>query len=186
MNSYRSPLDTEDILLVARTHPILERVHEGTYPLERLATLIVGDRPRHIIFNQSPSWDPSGGTHWESIFLSADTTGEVFSSLGDRPSQPEVVSFMKRHCSSAVYCSTPLQAAGSNCCGIYCLSHGMARARGISFESWLSRFSVSDRRGNDSMMHCEFMTTMAYPALFTPRVRNHWAKVVGEACSTHP
>lgn len=178
MKTYESPLTTLDLLAVARANPALHHVHAGTYPLDALPTLLVAGRPRHIVYNASPSTDP--GTHWLSIWLSNDTTAEVMDSLGQRPVYPEVLSFLRRHASRSVYSTQRIQDINSNACGLYCLSHGLARARGYSFAQWLSRFSDCSAN-NDQIVYCEFMNQLAFPSLFTPRLRG-WDHAVGRAC----
>lgn len=178
MKTYESPLTTLDLLAVARANPTLRRVHAGTYPLDALPTLLITGRPRHILYNASPSTDR--GTHWLSIWLSNDTTAEVMDSLGQRPISPEVLSFLRRHASRSVYSTQKIQDISSNACGLYCLSHGLARARGYSFTHWLSRFSDCPAN-NDQIVYCEFMTQLAFPSLFTPRLRG-WKRVVDRSC----
>ena len=179
MRSYTSPLTTDDILAVVHAHSTLRRVHYGTIPLDALEALSVPGRPRHVIYNQSPSW-AGPGTHWVSVYLDTDLNGEVMSSLGDRPIQEEVIRFMARHCSKAVYNTEQLQDDDSNCCGIYALSHGMARAKGESLTVWLSRFSEC-RKQNDAFIQCEFMRNLAFPSLFTPRF--NWKRTLAAACT---
>ena len=179
MRDFTSPLSTLDILDVAHLHPVLKRYHEGTFPLDALSKLVIsGKRPRHIIYNTSPSNDP--GSHWISIWLSADMSAEVMNSLGNHPIHPEVLVFLRRY-ASRTFCSTlPIQSYVSNACGLYCLSHGLARAKGKTFATWLDQFSdCADN--NDQLMYCEFMREMALPSLFTPRVRS-WKQAVSLAC----
>lgn len=180
MRDFTSPLSTLDILDVARTHPVLRKHHEGTFPLDALSRLVItGRRPRHIVYNTSPSTKPPG-THWVSIWLSADTTAEVMNSLGHQPLQPEVLQFLRRNASQIFYSAKPLQGRFSSACGLYCLSHGLARARGHSLRKWMKQFSECTRR-NDQLMYCEFMREMALPSLFTPRLRN-WKQSTARAC----
>ena len=178
MKSYSSPLSTQDILAVVDAHPILRRVHYATVPLEALDILIVPSGPCHIIYNESRSWE-GAGSHWISIYLERDLSGEVMSSLGGRPAQPEVLRFMRRNCSRAKYTTRQLQDNDSNCCGAYCLSHGMARARGDTLSAWLAQFSDC-RKHNDGIIECQFMREMAFPALFSPRF--NWRRALAAAC----
>lgn len=179
MRDFTSPLSTLDILDVAHLHPTLKRYHEGTFPLDALPKLVIsGKRPRHIIYNTSPSNDP--GTHWVSIWLSADTTAEVMNSLGNQPLQPEVLAFLRRYASHTFRSTMPIQSYVSSACGLYCLSHGLARAKGKTLAVWLDQFSdCAD--DNDHLMYCEFMREMALPSLFTPRVRS-WKQAIARAC----
>lgn len=179
MRDFKSPLTTLDVLGVARAHPALKRVHVGTYPLDALPDLSVTGRPRHLVFNLSPSTIPPG-SHWVSIWLSGDTTAEVVCSLGQRPTAPEILNFLRRHASRVVFNTTRLQARKSAACGLYCLSHGLARARGINLATWLSRFTNCPRQ-NDQIVYCEFMREMAFPSLFSPRLRN-WRCSLARAC----
>lgn len=178
MKNYSSPLTTLDLMTVAEAQPLLRRVHAGTYALDALSSLSIIGRPRHLIYNTSPSRAP--GEHWISIWLSADTTAEVMDSLGRKPVFPEVLSFLRRHSSRSVYSAEHIQSLTSNACGLYCLSHGLARARGHSLTTWLSAFSDC-ARDNDQLVYCEFMKRMAFPSLFTPRLRR-WAHELELAC----
>jgi hypothetical protein len=178
MKDYRSPLTTLDIEDAARAHPLMYRVHAGTFSLDALPSLGLTGRPHHIVYNTSPSTE--SGSHWISIWLASDTTAEVMDSLGNRPTQPEVLSFLRRHASRAVFNASQIQSWTSNTCGLYCLSHGLARCRGRSFAEWLSRFSECTHE-NDRMMQCEFMRELALPSLFTPRLDN-WNRVLSKAC----
>ena len=179
MRDYRSPLSTDDLLSVIRAHPILSSISAGVYSLDALDALTVAGRPRFLIYNQSPAW-LAPGSHWVAIWLRADTCGEVFSSLGDRPNQPEVLRFVRRHCSQGIYSSVPVQAGQSNCCGIYCLSYAYERARGTTLERWLSQFT-SNRDANDNRVTCHFMTHLAFPGLFSTRL--NWRLAVSRVCA---
>lgn len=179
MKTYTSPLDTLDLMAVAKAHPVLRRVHAGTYPLDTLPKLAVAGRPRHIIFNTSKSTEPPG-THWISIWLASDTTAEVMDSLGQRPRAPEVLNFLRRHASEIRYSTRRIQHLQSNTCGLYCLSHGLARAKGRTFASWIGQFSHCTQL-NDRLMQCEFMRELALPSLFHPRLRS-WKRAVSQAC----
>lgn len=163
-----------------RHHPTLRRIHIGTFPVDALARLRVKDRPRHLIYNMSPSYALDSGSHWLSIWLSADMRGEVVDSLGSSVIQPDVVSFLRRHCTAAVRTTKPLQDSNSAACGLYCLSHALHRARGESLGAWLGRFG-SCRRSNDASVQCEFMRMLATPSLFSPRLED-WRSQVSRAC----
>lgn len=180
MKDYKSPLTTLDLLAVARAHPLLGRYHAGTYPLDALSQLTIAGRPRHVIYNASPSTSP--GSHWISMWLASDLSVEVMDSLGQRPTSPHVIAFLRRHAQRATYTARRVQdlSSASNACGLYCLSHGIARARGISLATWLEQFSDCTP-DNDRLMHCEFMRDLALPTLFVPRLRN-WQRTLGQAC----
>lgn len=182
MKDFSSALSTIDLEAAARAHPQLRRVHEGTFPLDMLNNLNIVRRPRHIVFNTSPSYKPPG-THWISIWLGTNMSIELVDSMGQRPISNEVIAFLRRHGSSssrAVYISGPLQHWSSSTCGLYCLSHGLARARGCTLEKWLSQFG-QDRHRNDRSMECQFMRETAIPSLFSPRLHN-WRAEVRRAC----
>lgn len=180
MKDYRSPLTTLDLLAVARAHPVLSRYHAGTYPLDALSQLTVSGRPRHLIYNASPSTSP--GSHWISMWLAPDLSIEVMDSLGQRPTSTHVMDFLRRHANRATYLSRRVQDLGgsSNACGLYCLSHGIARARGETLTTWLAQFSDCTP-DNDRRMNCEFMRDLAIPTLFVPRLRN-WQRALRQAC----
>lgn len=179
MKDFTSPTTTLDLTAAARAQPSLRRVHVGTFPLDALPSLTVAGRPRHIIYNLSPSTRPPG-THWISIWLGRDMTAEVMDSLGQRPLSPEILGFIRRHSTTAVYSERPIQHWASNACGLYCLSHGLARARGQSFRSWLGQFT-SDPTANDAIVQCQFMRELAVPSLFSPHLRS-WRLEVERAC----
>lgn len=179
MRDYSSPTSTIDLTTAAKAHPVLRRYHVGTYPLDALPKLTVGGRPRHIIYNLSPSTQPPG-THWVSIWLTRDMKAEVVDSLGQAPASREVVGFIRRHSTSASFCDTQLQGLTSNVCGLYALSHGLARARGQSLATWLRQFT-SCPTDNDKLVQCQFMRELAIPSLFSPRL-THWRRKVEEAC----
>jgi len=179
MKDFTSPTTTLDLAAAARAHPVLRRFHVGTFPLDALPTLSVAGRPRHIIYNLSPSTRPPG-THWVSVWLGKDMKAEVMDSLGQRPFSTEILGFIRRHCTGAVFSERVIQHWSSNACGLYCLSHGLARARGQSFRSWLSQFS-SRLPANDALVQCQFMRELAIPSLFSPHLRS-WRLEVGRAC----
>lgn len=166
-------------MTAAKAHPVLRRYHVGTYPLDALPKLTIAGRPRHIIYNLSPSTQPPG-THWVSIWLTRDMKAEVVDSLGQPPSSHEVLGFVRRHSTSASFCEKQLQALTSNVCGLYALSHGLARARGQSLATWLRQFSDRPSQ-NDKLMQCQFMRELAIPSLFSPRL-TRWRRTVEEAC----
>lgn len=78
--------------------------------------LRVRDRPRHLIYNMSASYALDNGTHWLSIWLSADMRGEVVNSLGQPVTQPDVLSFLRRNCTAAVRTTRALQDPTSAAC----------------------------------------------------------------------
>lgn len=181
MRSYSSPLSTTDLLRVFRAHPVLSAVHVGVFPRDALADLTVHGRPRHLVFNVTASYEDDGAVgHWLSIWLGEDTRAELVDSLGMKPVHPEVLSFLRRHASTAVYTSRRLQDWSSNCCGLYCQSHALARARGHSLESWLAQFTSCPSQ-NDRRIECQFMHELAFPALFSPPIRA-WQSAVARAC----
>ena len=179
MKDYTSPTTTLDLTAAAKAHPTLRRYHIGTFPLDALASLTVGGRPRHLIYNESPSTRPPG-SHWVSVWLTKDFKAEIVNSLGRQPLAPEVLSFVRRHSASAKYSDRQIQSWTSNVCGLYCLSHGLARARGQSLDSWMKQFTerLAD---NDDLVQCEFMRELAIPSMFSPSLRN-WRKQVERAC----
>lgn len=181
MKHYASPTTTLDLEAAAQAHPILRRYFDGAYPLDALSTLSVVGRPRHLIYNLSPSTRPPG-THWISIWLGEDLSVEVVDSFGRRPTSPEVIGFIRRHGSQSRYAAKQIQNWTSNVCGLYCLSHGLARACGQPLSSWLDRYT-KDLGGNDRAVQCEFMRELAFPSLFSPRLR-HWRQAVARACSS--
>lgn len=181
MKDYQSPTTTLDLTAAARTQPPLRRFHVGTFPLDALPSLTVAGRPRHLIYNLSPSTLPPG-THWISIWLGRDMKAEIMDSLGQRPLSPEVLGFIRRHSSEAIYSERPIQHWSSNACGLYCLSHGLARARGLSFRAWLDQFT-SDTAANDALVQCQFMRELATPSLFSPHLRS-WRREVERACQS--
>ena len=181
MKSYSSPLSTTDLLRVFRAHPILNAAHVGVFPRDALADLTVHGRPRHLVYNVKASYEDDGAVgHWISIWLGEDTRAELVDSLGMKPMHPEVLSFLRRHASTAVYTSRRLQDWASNCCGLYCLSHALARARGRYVQDWLAQFTDC-HKGNDSRIKCEFMQELAFPSLFSPPIRG-WQSAVARAC----
>lgn len=178
MRDFTSPTTTLDLTAVARANPALSRYHVGTFPLDALPQLNISGRPRHVIYNTAAS--TSRGEHWISIWLSSDMSAEIVDSLGKRPMDSEVLSFLRRHCKHAVYTAVQVQDKASNTCGLYCLSHGSARARGVPLKKWMSQFS-NRLPENDARIECEFMRHLAFPDLFLPRVRN-WRLEVARAC----
>lgn len=179
MKDFTSTTTTLDLTAAARAHATLRRFHVGTFPLDALPTLTVAGRPRHIIYNLSPSNQPPG-THWVSIWLTKNMTAEVMDSLGQRPSTPEVLGFIRRHSAKSVYSERQIQHWASNACGLYCLSHGLARARGQPFAAWLAQFTPQ-LTANDALVQCQFMRELAIPSMFSPHLR-HWRQQQARAC----
>lgn len=178
MKGYSSALTTLDLNDAATIHPVLGRYYAGAFPVDALSTLIVSGRPKHLIYNVSPSY--TQGSHWISVFLNKDLSAVVVDSLGMKPSCPVVLSFLRRHAEKIIYSSKLIQNPSSAACGLYCLSHGLASARGYRLDHWLSQFGPC-LEANDRLMQCEFMQELAIPSLFTPRLRN-WEQIVARAC----
>ena len=182
MRSYTSPLTTLELTGASRLQPLLARVHIGTFPVDALSELRVIGRPRHLVYNTAAS--NSRGEHWVSIWLAKDKTIEIMDSLGRAPTDPRVVDFAWRHAIKIVYSGRELQHWSSNACGLYCLSHGLARARGESLSSWLDRFG-EDTLANDRKVQCEFMRSLATPYSFSPPPTPHrWKQLVKQACGS--
>lgn len=181
MKDFASSTTTLDLTHAAKKHPKLGPHHVGTFPLDALPSLTITRRPCHLIYNLSRSSEPPG-SHWVSIWLSNQGTAEVVDSFGRRPKSREVLTFLRRHARIRLYSSQQIQSLGSDSCGLFCLSHGLARARGVPLHSWLARFG-RHLQTNDALVQCEFMKELAYPALFSVRIRN-WRQEVQRAC--HP
>ena len=180
MRTFSSPLSTLDLLAAFHHNPLLKKLHVGTFALDALESLLVKQRPAHLVYNTARSTD-GPGRHWISIYLRADgRTAEIIDSLCQPLNLPEVKWFLSRHASRTVLAPRPLQSPYSNACGLYCISHAWARARGIGLNTWLARFS-SDLLANDRQVQCEFMSDIAHPSFFYPPLPN-WTRVLARAC----
>jgi hypothetical protein len=182
MRSYTSPLTTLELTGATRLQPLLARVHMGTFPVDALSDLHLIGRPRHLVYNTASS--NSRGEHWISIWLGKDNSAEIMDSLGHPPTDPRVLDFAWRHANSILYSRRELQHWRSNACGLYCLSHGLARARGESLSSWLDRFG-DDTLANDRKVQCEFMRSLATAYSFSPTpTPRRWKQLVKRACES--
>lgn len=181
MKSYKSPLTTLDLMKICHRHPNLKHVNCGVYARDEIIHLEIPFRPCHIIVNLSPSYEE--GSHWISIFLNRDFSGELVDSLALTP-HPDVLTFLKRHCTSCVTNAFRLQSLLSATCGIYALWHGAARGGGKTFPHWVAQFSRAPMR-NDQRARCFFTNHLAKMSDFRPLPSPAaWKRQRREACGS--
>lgn len=186
MKDLVSPLSTVDVEAICRAHPVLARVHYGTFPMDMLPADKDFKRPVHFCVNTDPSTLP--GQHWISIYSEGKRHAEVMNSLGGPPlKDPRLTAFLARlaHGNKAVTNTQTLQDGQSVACGLYVLSHAFFRAAGMPFRTWLARFAPQNLTANTRRVQCDFIKRYGHRGWLTPAVpRATWVRWMRAACGT--
>lgn len=131
----------------------------GTYACNRIP--IVHFRPAFFVVNTSRLTDKDldqshekvvNGKHWVVVMLKERGDGEYFDSLGNPPTQNEIMEFMTRYCPNGFkHSNRMIQNPLSQACGIYCVDFVRQRSSGKKLKAYLSEFK-SDLPSNDRLV----------------------------------
>ena len=136
-------MNTLQILNVLKCDSFTKSVFTDVLPSDRLPNQIQ-KRPRGFILNVDTSNAP--GTHWISIYITADGKGEFFYSYGEPPE------FYSRNFSSKfTWNEKASQSQWSRVCGQYCLFYALHRSRNIPMSTIVNMFTQY-KDWNDSLV----------------------------------
>ena len=121
----------------------------GVYASDLLPLSIV--ETGTIIVNTDPHTEP--GTHWQAIHFQTPhrfSSGYFFDSYGRYPHIPEILDFIRRHCTVWQYNKTQLQGPTTTVCGEYCCLFALYMDRDYTPQQFEGLFAAAasdaDRR----------------------------------------
>lgn len=128
----------------------------GVYAADQLPQMLSA-KPALLVVNTDPGRLP--GTHWISIFVDGDGTGEYFDSLAQPPPK-NFERYMNEHCPRRwTACRWQLQSVASRFCGHYCVFYCIKRCSGFDIDAICSMFTT-DTGLNDVLAHnfvCKYL-----------------------------
>ena len=116
----------------------------GVYPSDLLPTSIQSGT---VIINADPH--TREGSHWLAIHFNFPLSAAFyFDSYGRAPSDPNILTYLKRNCAVWSYKSSSLQGPTSVVCGHYCCLFARYMDKGITPLQFVRLFtaSVADRQ----------------------------------------
>ena len=138
-------MDSLEIARILKQDRFTKHYFRGVFACDKLPRRHV-PRPSAFVVNTDPSDKP--GQHWVAIYISQNGEGEYFDSYGQKPSLPQVKSFLKKNASSTDYSHRSLQGPLSAVCGQYTIFFLLHRCRGLSMTK-ITRLFSSDKFDND-------------------------------------
>jgi len=145
------PLSDRTLTQLAQADRELRRVFEGVFPADRLPKSPSKTVRAAYIVNTDPAGEP--GQHWLALWTK-DNVLEVFDSYGlplNTYRDPELTKWIKQW-KYVVTSDMTLQAMDSQTCGHYALMFLKAKARGATFQEFLSQWYHGDYVGNDHIV----------------------------------
>ena len=142
---------TSQLESILRKDPITRNKFCGVYAEDRLPETLE-QYPCGFIANTDPKGQP--GKHWVAFYFRSPQQGEFFDSYGHPPQfySDDFVVFLNEHCQEWIVNEKELQSLNSRFCGHYCIYYLMHRARGVSMETIVNRFS-KNRLKNDQLVN---------------------------------
>ena len=143
-------MNTLQILNVLKNDPFTKSVFTDVLPSDLLLNQIQ-KKPRGFILNEDTSNGP--GTHWISIYITADGKGEFFDSYGEPPEfySRNFETFLEDYSSTFTWNEKTLQSPWSCVCGQYCLFYALHRSRNIFMSTTVNMFT-DQRDWNDTLV----------------------------------
>ena len=164
-------MDSLEIARILKQDRFTKHYFRGVFACDQLPTRYV-PRPSAFVVNTDPSNKP--GQHWVAIYITQNGEGEYFDSYGQKPTLPQLKSFLKKNATSTTYNQRPLQGPLSAVCGQYTIFFLLNRCRGLSLTKIISLFS-SDKMDNDFSVnefireHFPRIKTLVYDESFLVR-----------------
>ena len=138
-------MDSLEIVRILKQDRFTKHYFRGVFACDQLPTRYV-PRPSAFVVNTDPSNKP--GQHWVAIYITQNGEGEYFDSYGQKPTLPQLKSFLKENASLINFNRQPLQGPLSAVCGQYTIFFLLHRCRGSSMRNITHLFS-SDKMDND-------------------------------------
>ena len=144
-------MDSETISSLLLSNSVLKDKFTGVIPCDFLPQFPL--IPAMFVVNTQDSSKP--GLHWISIYCPADGGPiEVFDSFGRQPDNPYILNFLKLFAHSQ-YSTVQIQDPFADSCGMYASLFLYFRAKGVSFNKFLSMFS-KDLSSNEKIVKEKF------------------------------
>lgn len=141
-------MNTQQIENLLRADCKLSTIFEGVFAADMIP--VVCESVTALVANLDRS--NSSGSHWVCMYIQ-NGKGEYFDSYGLAPMLDEFTDFLNTNCyQSWTYNRQELQSLDSEVCGHYCIWFLSERARGLSMQDIVSKFSSSDTKTNDRVV----------------------------------
>lgn len=137
-------MNTDDLMTLVKSCPVLRRNFLGIFPSDMLPTQI--PLPSSLIANLDTSKE--SGSHWVCFYFPQHGLPEYMDSYGMKP-LPAFEKFMRY---DYRYQSHLLQSPFSVVCGQYCLYYLLRRHQETSMDDVLSDFKDGDSTYNDYLV----------------------------------
>lgn len=135
-------MNTRELEALLASDPIARPKFCGVYAKDTLPGP-VETYPCGFIANTDPKNRP--GQHWVAFYFPSQAKGEFFDSYGNPPGfyDDDFEQFLKGNCQQWTYNRRTLQSLTTAVCGEYCVYYLLHRARGVSMNAIVKRFSSS-------------------------------------------
>lgn len=117
---------------------------QGVFPSDKLPKKL--KKPALLIVNTDDS--TKAGSHWVAIFVPKKGRPEYFDSIGNEPSDPQFLQFLRRNGSNFIYNDKRIQSMFSETCGNFCAIYLLYRAKKLSILKFMQHFT-DDYEQND-------------------------------------
>lgn len=142
-------MDTTEIIHALKTNKCTKRYFRGCFAADKLPKKF--KKPAIFVVNTEESH--LSGSHWISILVGKDNTGEYFDSLGRPPTVNHHITFLNQHCRNKCYYNNiPVQGPFSIKCGQFCILYVLFRVTNKKMSSFLRFFTRNDFNLNDSIV----------------------------------
>ena len=153
----------------------------GAFPCNRIPKTKLRP-PYGIILNTDRDDQP--GSHWTSVFVSADGHGEYFDSFAFPPLKQEIVDFLTLQDTCFCISQVVIQHPSSVACGHFAIGFILARLKGISFENYLTKFESNNLLENDQLIlkwnssfqiatYAKYVQSLMRKVSSIPQAKNH-------------
>lgn len=142
-------MNTTEIIHALSTNKCTKKYFRGCFAADKLP--IKFKKPAFFVVNTQESHLP--GSHWVSIFVDTNKTGEFFDSLGGPPTINHHIKFIKKHCKKkCIYNDIPIQGPFSIKCGQFSILYLLYKVRCKTINYFLNFFSRHDFEFNDRII----------------------------------
>lgn len=131
-------MDTIQLTKAMLKNKYTSKNFRGVFPCDKLPKKKV-KRPSLVIANTDDSSKP--GAHWVAFFVPEKGSPEYFDSIGNEPSRPEFLKFLKQNGKNFVYNDKRIQSVFSSTCGNYCAAYLLYRAKKMSIGKFMRHFT---------------------------------------------
>lgn len=129
-------MDTSAIINVIKPYQNC-KIFKGVFPCDSLPSQF--SLPAIFVINLSPHTE--AGSHWVTVYITADRSAFYFDSFGLPIKNTYIWRFIKRHASQIIYNKKQLQHIVSNKCGRFCCVFAIAVLKNCPISSFINKFS---------------------------------------------